>query len=116
MNRSDALGPGILTAGPVIEFGVICPTIPQALDHRHELLGAFVAIRVADLGVSAVVARGCSQPGGDNVPPDPPATDMIQRRELPCQIERLGVRRGGRGDQANAAGADRQCGQHRDGL
>src|SRR5262245_43455807 len=41
---------------------------------------------------------------------------MIQRRERPCQIERLRIRGRRGGDQANAAGAHGQRRQHGEGL
>src|SRR5580692_4565960 len=40
---------GVSPARAVVEHGVIGPAVPQAFDHRHELLGPLVAIGMADL-------------------------------------------------------------------
>ena len=104
VDRPDPVAPGIPAGRAIIEHGVVGPAVPQGFDHGDEFVGSGIAVGVADRAVVAVVAGGRGQPGSDDVPADPAIADVIQRGELPCEVEWLGVRGRGRCDQADPAG------------
>ncbi len=116
VDRPHALRVGIASAGAVVEHRIVGPAVPQALDHGHVLFGALVAVGVADLADAAEIAAGLRRPGGDDVPADAAAADVVERAELPREIVGLGV--GGRGgrDQPDAARRHGQRRQRRDRL
>ena len=107
---------GVAPAGAIVDHRVLGPAVPQPLDHRHELFALGVAVVVADLAGAAEVARRRRQPRRDDVPADAAVADVIERAELPRQIERLGVGGGCGRDQPDPAGHRRNRRQHRDGL
>ncbi len=114
IDRADAVRPRVPSGGAVVEHRVLAPAVPQSVHDGHEFLGAGIAVLVADLAGIAEIARRRRQPRGHDVPAGPPVADMVDRGELPRQVERLGIgRRAGR-DQADTAGRHRQRGQHRD--
>jgi hypothetical protein len=108
VDRPDPVAPRIPAGLAIIEHRIVCPAVPQGLDHGDEFVGAGIAVGMADRAVVAVVAGRRGQPGGDDVPADPAVADVIQRGELPCEVEWLGVRGRGRGDQADSAGCASQ--------
>jgi hypothetical protein len=71
---------------------------------------------MAHLAVAAVILRRGREPGGHNVPGRAAVADVVDRGELPRQIEWLGV--GGRsgGDQPDPTGHRRHCRQYSDRL
>ena len=97
VDRPNAVRARINPAGAVVDHRVGRPAVPQGLHHLHELLAASIAVGVAHLAGAAVVFRRGREPGGDDVPGRAAVADVVDRGELPRQIEWLGVggRRGG---------------------
>ena len=115
-DRPHALRVGVASARSIVENRVIGPAIPQPLDHGHVLFGPLVALGMADLANTAEVAGGLRRPGGDNIPADTAAADVIERAKLPREVIGLGV--GGRSgrDQTDALCRHGQRGKRGDRL
>ena len=111
VHHPDPVGVGIGPALPVIQHRVVGPTVPQSGNHAHVLLGAFVPFGMRQRPLAAIVLRCRRQPSGDDVPSDPPVRHVIDRGELPSEVERFGVSGGTCGDQANSACGTRQRGE-----
>jgi hypothetical protein len=103
-------------ADPIIDDGIVGPAVPQRLDYSHELLGAGIAFRVAHLARIAEVAGCRGKPRRYDVPPDPAVADVIERRKLAREVERLGVSRRTGGDQPDLTRCHCHRREHRDGL
>ena len=71
---------------------------------------------MADLAGAAEIARRGGEPRGDDVPGGAAVADVVDRGELPREVERLGVGRRGRRDQPDPAGRHRHRRQHGDRL
>jgi hypothetical protein len=100
----------------VVEERVVLPRIPQAGDDLHELAGAAVARGVIGLAVEVEVLRLGVGHRGDDVPRGAPTAQVIERRVLAGDVERLVVRRrAGRGE-AEPVGDGGERGQERQRL
>ena len=75
----------------VAQFGAVLPAVPQPDRHVHELGGPRVPLLVARPVIQAEVLRGGRVGRGHDVPPGPPAADVIEGREPPGQVVRLVV-------------------------
>ncbi len=100
----------------VADEGVVRPGIPQAGHHVVELAGALVALGVLHMVVEPEIQRGVGVGGGDDVPAGAAAADVVDRGELPRQVERLAVGGGGGGDQPDPLGRDGERAERRDRL
>ena len=79
---------------PVRDDGVVVPgSLPQLVDDVEELVGDLVAAVVRDLAVESEVPGRVRQIGGDDVPADPPARQVVERRHPSCERERRLVAR-----------------------
>jgi hypothetical protein len=116
VDRSDAVRPRITTAVPVVDHRIVGPAVPQRLDHAHELLAARIAVCVAYLARTAEVARCRGKPRRHDVPAHATVADVVQRSELACEIERLGIGGRRRGNHSDPAGRHRHRREHGDGL
>src|ERR1700761_8828053 len=97
-----AIGPH--TALTVTDDRAVLPAVPRALDDVDELVGPRVPVGMIGMEGLTEVRRSQRRDGGDDVPPGPAGTEMVQRREPAGQLPRLAV--GGRPgpDQPNMAG------------
>ena len=116
IDRSDAVVARVDPGGPVVDDRVGGPAVPKGLHDLHELLAAGIAVGVADLTGAAVILRRGREPRGHDVPGGAAIADVVDRGELPREIERFGV--GGRGgcDQPDPAGRHRHRRQYGDRL
>ncbi len=69
--------------------GVVIPGIPQTKDDVRKLTRALVALGLWHVFVAAEVERRRMVSGCDEVPSGASVTDMIERRELAGERERL---------------------------
>ena len=99
-----------------IDHRIVGPAVPQRLDHAHELLAARIAVCVAYLGRTAEVARCRGKPRRHDVPAHATVADVVQRSELACEIERLGIGGRRRGNHSDPVGRHRHRREHGDGL
>ena len=75
--------------------GIVLPaTLPELVDHLHELVGDGVALVVRKLIVAAEIARGAVKRRSDDVPADPAIGQMVQGRHLAREQIRQLVERG----------------------
>ncbi len=116
VQHAQAVDTGVLAAGSVVAHGVVRPTVPQPAHHAHILFRPFIAFGVAEGALVAVVAGGGCQPCGDDVPADSPVGYVVDRGELPSEIEGFGVGGGTGGDEADMGGRAGQCGEGGDWL
>lgn len=95
----------------VTDLVVVGPGVPQLRGDVEELVGPLVAGRlerpVRQREVGGLLLGG----GGDDVPAGAPAGDVVDGGEAAGQRVGLVVRRGGRRDQADAAGGARHRGE-----
>lgn len=103
---------GLLVGGHRIGI----PARPQLDRGGHELLGAGVAFLVPDVSVVPEVSGLGLRQGGDDVPCDATAGQMVQRTEHPRQF--VGVKvGGGLGDRDTQTRGDRrEAGRHQAGI
>ena len=72
---------GIKAARAVAQNRVVLPAaFPELVHHLHIFFGSVVALVVLDLLRQAHAARRAVEIAGDDVPADPPAGEMVQRR------------------------------------
>ncbi len=116
LDRPNAVRSRIDSRGSVVDHRVGRPAVPQGLHHRHELFAASVAVGVAHLAGAAVILRRGREPRGDDVPGRATVADVVDRGELPREVERFGVGGRRRGDQPDPAGGPGQRRQHGDRL
>ena len=88
----------------VADRRVVLPAVPELLGDLDELLGALVAVGMQCAVVEAEVERGVAAGGGDDVPADAAAADVIDRGEPPREVVGLAVAGRRRRDQADALG------------
>src|SRR5436305_14732864 len=92
----------------VLDDGVGTPRVPQLLDDVDGLVGNSVPLVVVDNTVCAEVVGRRSGEAGDQIPAGPPVTEVVERKELACQVVRT-LQRGRSGDdKADAFGYGRQ--------
>ena len=79
----DSGGVGVAAARGVAEHRVLLPaSLPELVGDLQVLLGAGVALVVGRQSAEAEVGPRVGQVGGHDVPGDPAAGDVIQRRDL----------------------------------
>lgn len=103
------VAPGLL----VVPERVVVPAVPQAGDDLHELPGPVVARGVVGLGVAVEVLRLGVRHRGDDVPGSPAGAEVIDRGELPRDVERLVVRRRRGRRETDVRGVHGEGGQQR---
>ena len=98
---------GELAGLPVHDQRAVLPGVPQRRDGLQELLGPVVALVVVQMGLDAEVLRLRVVHRGDDVPRGPPAGQVVERGERAGDVERVVVRRGvGGADADPRRGAD----------
>jgi hypothetical protein len=112
----DLLGVGKDAGVLIADHGTVLPAVPQPRDDVHELIGSLVALGVERHRVTAEVLGDLIRARGDDVPGDPAATDVVDRRELAGQVVGLlvGARRGA--DESDLLGAGGQGRDQRERL
>src|SRR3546814_11858059 len=75
--------------------------VPQSLYDLHIFIGQPISLAMADMMVAAEIGGGALQPGRHYIPTCPSPAQLIQRGELPGQIERFGITDGKGADQAD---------------
>src|SRR5690242_16609469 len=94
----DTLPSCIDAAGSVVDDRIVRPTIPQLFHDLHKFLAAIVAVTVAYLPGCSKVLCCRREPRGHDVPCRATVADVVNRSKLACEVEGLGIRRGGGGD------------------
>jgi len=97
----------------VAHEGIGFPTaLPELVDDLHEVVGHVVPVVVLDLRSAERQRRRVRSPADDDVPPDPPGGDLIDRRE--AAGERIGLLCGrcGRDHEAEIRGLRNQRRDH----
>src|SRR5690625_177520 len=73
----------------VLQSRVVLPRpLPQLVHNIEELFSPAVTLIVSDYFVVSVVLESIFQVAGDNIPSDPPAREVIKRREAPRECKR----------------------------
>ena len=114
LGRVQLLGVGPDPGVERRDDGVLVPRVPDLHDGLDELLGTRVAVGVRGVCSAAEVARGDRARRRDDVPAGPAVAQVVDGREAPGEIPRLGVgRRCGR-EQADVLGRRRKRGEQVD--
>ena len=116
LDRPDAVWLCVKTGGAIVDHGVGRPTVPEVFHHLHELFTAGIAVGMADLAAAAVVLRRGGEPRRHDIPGGAALADVIDRRELASQVERLRIRGRGGCDQSDPLCHHRDRRQHGDRL
>ena len=104
----DLRGVGVDAASGVAQHGVILPaSLPQLVGDLQILLGARVALVVGRQPAEAEILARVGQVGGHDVPGDPAAAEVIQRRDLAGEGEGRDLKHGAREGEAEMLGRHR---------
>src|SRR5271155_2786447 len=96
------------------QHGIRCQAIPEFACDAEELLGPLVTVSTIEETTAPEVRTGERVRRGDNVPTRAAVRQLVERRELPCYLERLverGVDRSGQPQPVGDGGQRRQHGE-----